>query len=52
MKGTFFKEQPKGYDKKQVDTYISKLIKAYQAVYNEYLDASDKYRMLAEIGDE
>jgi len=43
MAKTFFKNQQNGYDKKQVDNYIKKLIKAYQAAYKEYLDLAEKY---------
>lgn len=49
MGNKFFKEQPNGYDKKQVDKYIRKLMKAYQTIYKVYLDEFDKYRELLNI---
>ena len=49
MQKNFFKEQDKGYDKKQVDNYIANLIKTYQRTYNEYLDIFDKYAIVMEL---
>jgi len=38
----FFKEQENGYEKKQVDRYIDKLLKAYETVYRKYLEETEK----------
>jgi len=42
MGKVFFREQPNGYDKERVDNYIRKLMKAYQTVYSNYLEISEK----------
>ena len=42
----FFDEQKNGYDKEQVDNYISRLTEAYQTAYKEYLAVCDKYNNL------
>ena len=49
MPTTLFKEQPKGYDKKQVKNYIRRLTKAYETTYREYLDTVEKYDELLKI---
>jgi len=49
MQRKFFREQDRGYDKKQVENYIADLIKTYQRAYNEYLDISDKYAVISEL---
>ncbi|MCL1858847.1 MAG: DivIVA domain-containing protein [Oscillospiraceae bacterium] len=46
MERIFFKEQPNGYDKEQVDNYIRKITEAYQTAYDEYLAACEKYNNL------
>ncbi|MCL1858848.1 MAG: hypothetical protein FWF92_06405 [Oscillospiraceae bacterium] len=46
MKKTFFKEQPNGYDKEQVDNYIRKLMKSYEIAYSNYLETFKKYYTL------
>ena len=46
MEKTLFREQPNGYDKKQVDNYICKITGAYQKAYNEYLATYEKYNRL------
>ena len=38
-----FDREKNGYSKTQVDEYINKLSRAYEAVYNEYLEISIKY---------
>lgn len=42
----YFLEERNGYDREQVDSYISKLSNAYQTAYNEYQDVSGKYNSL------
>ena len=44
----FFTEEKNGYDREQVDSYISKLSQAYQTAYDEYQDVSGKYNSLLE----
>jgi len=47
MEKKIFKDQANGYNKKQVENYIQKLIKGYEIVYREYLDLVEKYSSLA-----
>ena len=42
----YFTEERKGYDKKQVDSYIKKLSEAYQTTFDEYKEINDKYENL------
>ncbi|MDR2648105.1 MAG: DivIVA domain-containing protein [Clostridiales bacterium] len=46
--GVKFSEQPMGYDKQQVDNYITKLIYEYNAMHNEYLNLVTKCNSLSE----
>lgn len=46
MTEVFFNEQKNGYDKNQVDNYISRLAEAYQTAYKEYLAVCDRYNNL------
>ena len=46
--GIKFSEQPVGYDKLQVDSYISKLTYEYNAMHNEYTDLVTKCNSLSE----
>ena len=46
MTEIFFPEQKLGYDKDQVDSYIIKLTKAYQTLFDEYQTVSGKYNDL------
>ena len=49
MAGTVaFAEEQNGYNKEQVDKYISKLSEAYQAAYDENQILLDKYNSLLE----
>jgi len=48
MAKQYFKDQKNGYDKEQVEKYITNMIKVYQKAYVEYLDIYDKYCDLAE----
>ena len=48
MSRKYFKNQQNGYDKNQVDNYISNLMKIYQKAYHEYLDIVDKHNALKE----
>ena len=43
-----FMEEPNGYNKEQVISYIRKLSEAYQNTYEEYQGLSGKYESLAE----
>jgi cell division septum initiation protein DivIVA len=43
-----FSEQPMGYDKQQVDSYVAKITLEYQTVYNEYMSMVNKYNSLTE----
>ena len=52
MARKYFKEQKNGYDKGQVDSYIRKLIEAYEKTYKEYLETFDKYCILTSEVDE
>ena len=47
-----FEKQENGYNKTQVDIYISSLTNAYQTAYNEYTTLCDKYNgLLVEYKD-
>ena len=46
--GIKFAEQPMGYDKQQVDGYISKLTYEYTAMHNEYINLVTKCNSLSE----
>ena len=46
--GIKFVEQPMGYDKQQVDNYISKLTYEYTAMHNEYMNLVTKCNTLSE----
>ncbi|MDR1560324.1 MAG: DivIVA domain-containing protein [Clostridiales bacterium] len=46
--GVKFAEQPMGYDKQQVDSYITKLTYEYNAMHNEYLNLVTKCNSLSE----
>lgn len=41
-----FEKQFNGYDKGQVDSYVSNLAEAYQSVFDEYTTTSEKYSTL------
>lgn len=43
-----FTEENNGYSKEQVDSYISKLSKAYQAAYTDNQEIQEKYNALVE----
>ena len=43
-----FAKEKNGYDRAQVDSYITKISEAYQTTYNEFLDISNKYMSLLE----
>jgi len=42
-----FSEQPLGYDKKQVDSYVGKLINEYNSLYSEYTKLISKCNSLS-----
>ena len=44
----FFPKERRGYDKKQVDDYISKLSLAYQTIYDEHQALLVKYESISE----
>ena len=46
--GIKFAEQPLGYDKQQVDSYINKLTYEYTAMHNEYINLVTKCNSLSE----
>jgi cell division septum initiation protein DivIVA len=46
--GVKFSEQPMGYDKQQVDSYISKLTYEYQSMHTEYMNLVAKCNNLSE----
>jgi cell division septum initiation protein DivIVA len=46
--GVRFAEQPMGYDKQQVDSYIANLTYEYQSLHNEYLAVVAKCNNLSE----
>ena len=46
--GVKFSEQPMGYDKQQVDNYISKLTYEYNSMHNEYMNLVTKCNSLSE----
>jgi len=46
--GFKFSEQPMGYDKQQVDSYINKLTYEYNAMHNEYMNLVTKCNSLSE----
>ncbi|MCL2002563.1 MAG: DivIVA domain-containing protein [Oscillospiraceae bacterium] len=43
-----FANEANGYNKAQVDSYITKISEAYQATYKEYLNLNGKYERLLE----
>ncbi|MCL1835489.1 MAG: DivIVA domain-containing protein [Oscillospiraceae bacterium] len=43
-----FTRQRNGYDKEQVDSYVSNLTKAYRTAYDEYNTVCEKYNCLLE----
>jgi len=51
MPKKLFKEQPNGYDKKQVDRYIRKLMKSYEITYKNYLEAFEKNHTLKTLSE-
>ena len=46
MTNVNFIDQKNGYDKEQVDSYITKITEAYKLVYDEHQAISDKYNAL------
>ena len=42
----YFPERKKGYDKEQVDRYITKLAAAYRTAHDEYKALQNKYNNL------
>ena len=46
VENNFFTEAMNGYNKEQVDNYISKISEAYQTAYDENTAISDKYNNL------
>ena len=42
-RGIFFTSEANGYNRAQVDSYVSKVSRAYQATYKEYQELSGKY---------